>query len=154
MSSGDDPDLVPLRDPAHVEPYHDIRRRELFETYSPGRDYERNHAHEDLAQNLPHVLLLGGAVIGTIRIDLIDHCHAGLRLIAVIPEHRNRGVGAWMLARAEAIALGYGRSTIVINSAIPARRFYERHGYRVGAWHDVLALNPEHTVRLGKVLQP
>jgi GNAT superfamily N-acetyltransferase len=144
-------DLVPLRDAAHVAAYHDLRRVELFARYSPDITYRSDIADEHAPQNLPHVLLLGREVIGTIRIDLIDRRRAGLRLITVKPGLRNGGIGGWMLARAEAVVWSYGRDSIVINAANPALPFYLRHGYRTGAWADVLEPDLAHNTRVGKL---
>lgn len=146
-------DLVPLKDPAHAEPYHRIRRIELFVRYDGlSVIYDPGVAGEDRRENLGHVLLLDGLVIGTIRIDLIDRERAGFRLVAVAGEHKNLGYGAYMLDRAEAIAGAYGRSEIVVNASRPARAFYERHGYAEGDWHDILPIDTRTNVRLGKRL--
>lgn len=146
-------DLVPLKDAAHFEPYHRIRRIELFERYDgPSAIYDPGVAGENLAENLGHVLLRDGTVIGTIRIDLVDRGHAGFRLVAVAGDHKNLGYGAFMLDRAEAIARAYGRREIVVNASIPAWGFYERHGYREGAWFDCLAIDTRQNIRLGKRL--
>jgi GNAT superfamily N-acetyltransferase len=145
-------DLVPLRDAAHSAPYHDLRRVELFERYSPDIVYRPDIADEAAPQNLGHVLLHEREVIGTIRIDLIDRTRAGLRLITVKPEYRRGGVGAWMLRRAEALVVAYGRRHIVINAAKPAAPFYLRHGYIAGNWPDVLPLDSTNNVRVGKTL--
>ncbi len=145
-------DLVPLRDAAHVAPYHDLRRTELFEVYSPDITYRPDIADEHAAQNLPHVLLFDREVIGTVRIDLIDPERAGLRLITVKRTYRRCGVGSWMLQRAEALVQAYGRVSIVINAAKPAMNFYLRNGYCEADWPDVLGLDPARDVRVGKRL--
>lgn len=146
-------DLVPLKDAAHFEPYHRIRRIELFERYEgPSAIYDPGVAGEDRPENLGHVLLLDDAVIGTIRIDLIDRDHAGFRLVAVSGDHKNLGYGAFMMDRAETIARGYGRREAVVNASLPARAFYERHGYRDGEWYDRLPIDTRQNVRLGKRL--
>ncbi len=146
-------DLVPLRDAAHLEQYHHIRRVELLERYEPPPVvYDPGVAGENRPENIGHVLLLDGCVIGTIRIDLIDRAHAGFRLVAVAGQHKNLGYGAFMLDRAEAITRAYGRSEVVVNASHPARAFYERHGYRAGDWHDRLPIDTSRNVRLGKRL--
>jgi GNAT superfamily N-acetyltransferase len=143
-------DLVPLRDAAHSAPYHDLRRTELFEVYSPEIAYRPDIADEYAPQNIGHVLLMNHEVIGTIRIDLIDQKRAGLRLITVKPAYRNTGVGSWMLRRAETLVRAYGRKSIVINAAKPAVNFYHRLGYREGDWTDILSIDLTRNVRIGK----
>jgi ribosomal protein S18 acetylase RimI-like enzyme len=51
----------------------------------------------------------------------------------VDPRYRNLGIGGALLDRAEADALegGYHQLTLETTTANPARRLYERHGFRV-----------------------
>lgn len=147
-------DFVPLRDTAHIGPYHDIRRIELFERYEPQLRYHPGLIDdEDRPGRLGHVLLLDGHVVGTLRVDLIDHARAGFRLVAIRGAFKNLGLGGWMLQRSEAIVAAYGRTSIVVNAAIPAARFYLRHGYAEGDWPDVRTIDPSMQVRLGKRLE-
>jgi GNAT superfamily N-acetyltransferase len=145
-------DFVPLRDAAHVAPYHEIRRMEIFARYRPGLVYDTAHPDDAAAQNLGHVLLLDREVVGTFRIDLIDRDRAGFRLIAVKGDYKNRGLGGVMMERAEALTRAYGRRSIVINAARPAARFYRARGYTEGDWPDVLPFDPLEQVRVGKRL--
>jgi predicted GNAT family N-acyltransferase len=145
-------DFVPLRDAAHIQPYHDIRRVELFERYDPHIRYFNGIADEDAPNHLGHVLLLDREVVGTLRIDLMDHDRAGFRLVAIKGSYKNLGLGAVMLARSEALVLAYNRRTIVINAALPAAPFYRRHGYTEGNWPDVRPFDPLAQTRLGKCL--
>jgi GNAT superfamily N-acetyltransferase len=145
-------DFIPLRDAAHFAPYHDIRRLELFERYDPHISYFPGIADEDAANHLGHVLLLDREVVGTLRIDLIDRDRAGFRLVAVKGAYKSLGLGAVMLRRSEALVRAYGRSTVVINAALPAAAFYRRHGYAEGDWPDVRPIDPRTQMRLGKRL--
>ncbi len=146
-------DFVPLRDAAHIAPYHDIRRAELFDRYDPTIRYVPGIADEDAPNHLGHVLLLEREVVGTLRIDLIDRERAGFRLVAVKGTYKNLGLGAIMLKRSEAIVAAYGRRTVVINAALQAAAFYRRHGYAEGDWPDVRPIDTRTQVRLGKRLQ-
>jgi len=51
----------------------------------------------------------------------------------VDPAHRNRGIGGALLdhAEAEARRLGHARMALSTTTVNPARRLYERHGFRV-----------------------
>lgn len=51
----------------------------------------------------------------------------------VDPRYRNRGIGGALLDRAEAQAVesGYRQMTLETTTINPARRLYERHGFRV-----------------------
>jgi ribosomal protein S18 acetylase RimI-like enzyme len=53
--------------------------------------------------------------------------------IDVDPAHRNGGIGGALLdhAEAEARAAGYDQMSLSTNTANPARRLYERHGFRI-----------------------
>lgn len=53
--------------------------------------------------------------------------------IDVDPGYRNRGIGSALLdhAEAEARRSGYGQMSLSTSTANPARRLYERHGFRV-----------------------
>ncbi len=53
--------------------------------------------------------------------------------LQVAPEHRNRGVGALLLRRVDDYAAEQRAAHISLTTAIenPARRLYERNGYRV-----------------------
>jgi ribosomal protein S18 acetylase RimI-like enzyme len=54
--------------------------------------------------------------------------------LVVLPEARGRGVGDLLLQAIEAEAGARGVAAVDLNTAAPnetARRFYERHGYRV-----------------------
>ncbi|MEO1089039.1 MAG: GNAT family N-acetyltransferase [Pseudomonadota bacterium] len=55
-----------------------------------------------------------------------------VNVLAVLPAHRNRGLGAAMLAHADATARGLARHamSVIVSDANPgARRLYERSGY-------------------------
>lgn len=56
-----------------------------------------------------------------------------LEELHVTPDLRNRGVGAFLLDRVEARSVADGARLISLTTAIdnPARRLYERHGFRL-----------------------
>jgi ribosomal protein S18 acetylase RimI-like enzyme len=133
--------------------YHAIRRDAIFAVYRPGQAYDPDHPDETKPNNFPHVLVLDGEIIGTVRIDFLDDTRAALRLIGIRTDLQSQGHGAMLLRLAEDIVRRHGRRTIVINATVPALRFYLSHGYREGDWSDVLCLRPD-LVRLGKRLAP
>ena len=53
--------------------------------------------------------------------------------LQVSPQHRNHGVGAFLLGEVDAYAIEQCAAHISLTTATdnPARRLYERHGYRV-----------------------
>jgi ribosomal protein S18 acetylase RimI-like enzyme len=62
---------------------------------------------------------------------------AGIHLVElqVDPDRRNEGLGGRLLAEVERVARGRGASTLSLTTQIdnPARRLYERNGFRVEA---------------------
>ena len=64
-----------------------------------------------------------------------------INVLAVLPEHRGRGLGGRLLALAERIAADEaltGLSLIVPDHNLLARRLYERHGYEELARRDIV----------------
>jgi GNAT superfamily N-acetyltransferase len=132
--------------------YHNIRRTELFDAYRPGVAYDTNHPDEHEPSNLPHVLELDKAIIGTIRVDLMGAERAAFRLIAIRGPLQNQGHGSAMLRLAEQLVAELGCAQVTINSVPVALPFYLRNGYAPGAWPDI---EPPHAdaVRVGKMLR-
>lgn len=115
----------------------------------------------DTAPTTRHVLAVAadGAAVGTGRL-LADAAHPGevhLGRLAVLREHRGRGVGARLVTAIESVALaehgvgaGGGRRavTVVLAAQESALDFYRRLGYEVrtgeryldaGIWHRDMA---------------
>ncbi len=119
--------------------YHEIRRRCLFEKYN-GKgtpyyfEYDPDHPDEHDPANHPLVLLDGGRVIGTIRIDLKHDGRAIFRLVAIDDPWQGQGFGTTLLALAESYARDCGADTICLNSVPDAYRFYTRHGFVPERW--------------------
>ena len=109
----------------------------------------RNDPVQDIQRKLPHQPEL--FVVATIDERLAGTCMAGfdghrgwLHLVAVLPEHRGRGVGERMLELAEErlAALGCPKLNLQVRGETPeAVAFYERLGYAV-----------EDRISMGKVL--
>jgi GNAT superfamily N-acetyltransferase len=141
-----------VQSPSDWRAYHAIRRDAIFAPLLPGQAYDESDADEFLPDNLPHVLICDGEVIGTVRIDLIDGTQAGLRLIGIRTDLQRQGRGAVLLALAEQMARSFGRSEVVINAHPTSLTFYLANGYREGAWRDKGPV-PAALVRVGKKLQ-
>jgi len=124
--------------------YHAIRETCIFDLYHradgpyPCR-YDPGHPDEGDPANHPLVLVVDGAVAGTIRIDLKPDGRAALRLIAVAPEWRGAGLGARMLELAEDYARAHGATRLCVNARGPAVGFYARSGFIPGAWDGCTA---------------
>lgn len=70
-----------------------------------------------------------GQPVGTARLRRVDGALKAER-VAVLPEHRSRGVGAALMAALEATAREAGASEVVLHAQERVASFYERLGYR------------------------
>jgi hypothetical protein len=131
--------------------YHEIRRDSIFAVYRSAANYDPNHPDETKPGNLPHVLTLGGDVIGTIRIDLLGERRAAFRLIAIRNDLQRRGHGSELLLLAERRAQDLDVVEVVLNAVVPALPFYRARGYAEGRWYDVEPVAAD-VVRVGKRL--
>src|SRR5260370_9648288 len=88
--------------------YHAIRRDSIFGLYLAGQVYDEKHPDEFKPGNLPHVLVHGDEVVGTVRIDLLDHLRAGFRLIGIRADLQRQGHGTTLLVLAERLVHDLG----------------------------------------------
>jgi GNAT superfamily N-acetyltransferase len=131
--------------------YHAIRRESIFALYFTAEAYDEKHSDESRPENLPHVLVCGEAVVGTVRIDLIDRTRAGFRLIGIKAGLQRQGHGTVLLRLAEQLVLGRGRREITINATARSLPFYLKHGYAEGPWKDAGPVL-DQLIRVGKRL--
>jgi predicted GNAT family N-acyltransferase len=73
--------------------------------------------------------LANGALIATVSMRPLGAHTLQLRQMAVAPEWRGKGVGARLLAHAEAWARSQEYAYIILNARIGAEGFYAKHGY-------------------------
>jgi GNAT superfamily N-acetyltransferase len=80
--------------------------------------------------SLTRVITVDGRDVGMVKADH-DDAALHLRIIAVLPEHQGRGIGAWGIGVVlrEAAALGLPVMLQVLRGN-PARKLYERLGFR------------------------
>ena len=100
-------------------------------------DAQRQHYRTYYAGAAFSVIELDGVAIGRLCL-LRGERDDTLVDIAVLPDHRGTGIGGMVLDRIleEAAALGRG-VTLRVDHANPARRLYERKGFRETARGDV-----------------
>jgi ribosomal protein S18 acetylase RimI-like enzyme len=86
------------------------------------------------AMGLVGALRAGWRSLARLKVDLpAPEGGAHLVELQVSPQHRNQGVGAFLLREVDAYAIEQGAAHISLTTATdnPARRLYERNGYRV-----------------------
>jgi ribosomal protein S18 acetylase RimI-like enzyme len=86
------------------------------------------------AMGLAGALQAAWRSLARMRVDLAAPAGgAHLEELQVSPQHRNRGIGAFLLGEVDAYALEQRAAHISLTTASdnPARRLYERNGYRV-----------------------
>jgi hypothetical protein len=134
--------LRPPRSPEDWGAYHAIRRDAIFAPLLLGQAYDEHDPDEFKPGHIPHLLVRDGEIVGTVRIDLIDHAQAGLRLIGIRNDLQRQGHGAVLLQLAEKAAHTFGRTIVVINAHPTSLTFYLANGYhrrlagcRAGAGH-------------------
>ena len=77
------------------------------------------------------VIELEGAPIGRLYVDRGEDDNIGIIDIALLPEHRGRGIGRVLLEEILAEARASDRKvTIYVEHFNPARRLYDRLGFR------------------------
>src|SRR5258708_34371258 len=152
MSSANGPHrLRPTESAADWIAYHAIRRESIFALYFTAEAYDEKHPDESRLENLSHVLVYGDAVVGTVRIDLIDRMRAGFRLIGIKAGLQRQGHGTALLGLAEQLVLRRGRREITINATARSLPFYLKHGYAEGQWKDAGPVL-DQLIRVGKRL--
>jgi GNAT superfamily N-acetyltransferase len=131
--------LRPARSRSDWDRLHAIRRVEIFDRYHPlgtpwWVPYDPHHPDDRKDSNRPLVLLLGGEVVGTCRVDLLPERRAAIRLVAVDAAHKGLGLGAALVAGAEAAAASAGAEIACLNAQPGVIDFYGRLGWEEGAW--------------------
>ena len=115
--------------PADWERYYDLRWRVLRAPWNQPRGSEK----DELEEQSEHLMILGSEAeaLAVGRLHFNSAREAQVRFMAVAPEARGRGLGGLILAELERRALTAGATAIVLNARENARRFYEKHGYKV-----------------------
>jgi predicted GNAT family N-acyltransferase len=93
-----------------------------------------------------------GVVVGSVSLKPLDETTLQLKQMAVAADRRGAGVGAHLLAHAEAWGSSGGFFLMVLNARIGVEGFYTRFGYRaVGEPFDE---NTVPHIRMTKQLTP
>ena len=121
-------ELVSPSDAGTWQVYHAIRREVLFEARGLFGVYDENRPDERAPGNHSKLLLVRGAPVGVIRIDITGN-DAIFRRVAIRPDVQRRGHGRAMLSLAEAFAAAQGCRRVLSHVAPDAVAFYEKCGF-------------------------
>lgn len=103
----------------------EIRRKVFIEEQRVPEDLELDQQEGECT----HFLATDGDLdVGTARLKPVDG-KAKAQRVAVLPSHRNTGVGKALMDALEAEARAQGMKTVVLSSQVSAIPFYERLGY-------------------------
>ena len=127
--------------------FHAIRRRVLFENRGKAEAYIENHPDDSKPGNHPLILVYGDAVVGVLRLDIVER-FAWLRRVAIREDLQRQGHGRVLLRLAESFAKAQGCEEMRSNAAVEAVEFYERCGYV----RDLSVQSPVNSVRVRKSL--
>jgi len=119
-------ELVPPNTDVLLAEYHAMRKRMLFDPI--GRPYDDNHPDETRDGSHRRVLLLDGALIGTVRID-IDVPDAGFRLVTIREDSQGRGYGRSLVELSENSARSSGCRRVVVTAGDQSAGFWEKCSY-------------------------
>lgn len=142
--------LIHCKDEESLLQMHEIREKVLF---TSGK-YDRHHADDKNPNNHCFIFMVDNKSVGTVRLDFIEHDKAAVRLVAVLPESQGQKIGSAMLYAVENYAKQKGIITLVTNSAVNSKVFYEAIGYASEDWIDPGEGTSEPTIPMTKKLIP
>lgn len=102
-------------------------RREVFveeQNVAPSVEFDDK---DDEARHF--VARMGSDPAGTARVRLIDQETAKVERVAVLPEHRSRGVGRRVVEASHDYARDEDRSRLVVHAQARVEEFYKSLGY-------------------------
>lgn len=104
-----------------------VRQKVFVEEQGVSRSIE----YDGLDNQCWHVVAwYGDQVVGTGRmLPLADYLKIGR--MAVLPEHRHKGVGGRMLSMLLDMAAQAGARQVVLHAQVQAVPFYQRYGFRI-----------------------
>jgi predicted GNAT family N-acyltransferase len=128
-----------------------VRLREAVLRRPLGLTITREELADDTARQ--HFCALSyGAVVGSVSLKPLDESTLQLKQMAVAEERRGEGVGAHLLAHAEAWGSSGGFFLMVLNARMGVEGFYARYGYQ--ALGEPFQENTVPHIRMTKRLRP
>jgi GNAT superfamily N-acetyltransferase len=94
-------------------------------------EYNRKNIAESIAAGIYSIIRFDGQEIGALAVER-HSTHIQLTQMYIRPSHQNRGIGTWLVRELAREAKESGRPLrLRVLSVNPARRLYEREGFRV-----------------------
>jgi GNAT superfamily N-acetyltransferase len=129
-------ELVKVSTESDWQAYHALRRLVLWE--ARGRyDYDATRSEEHAVSNYPLLLKLDGRPIGTTRLDNLEDGRGVVRLVAITVDSQRQGHGRILSRLVEDYARRLGISTLLVNAAPDAVRYYNKMGWVPCLWNEV-----------------
>ncbi|MCK2054872.1 GNAT family N-acetyltransferase [Methylobacterium sp. 37f] len=125
--------LDPVTSPSDWRRYHTLRRDNLW-TARGRTGYDENHPDDRRPNHHPLLLISGNEAVGVVRLDDRRDGTGIVRLVAIAPDRRGRGLGRSLGAEVEAKARGLGIHTLFVNAAQGAVGFYEAMDWERFGW--------------------
>jgi predicted GNAT family N-acyltransferase len=122
-------DLRLVDDGAALAHAHAVRRCVFIDE----QDVPEAVEMDDRDDEATHVVAFGpddGEPVGTARIRTLDDETAKIERVAVLPDERGNGLGAHLMARAEATARDQGCRRVRLHAQVAVESFYQRLGYQ------------------------
>lgn len=102
---------------------------ELWGSFSEG--YNRKNIAETISSRTYSIITLDGRDIGALAIERHD-THIQLTQLYILPSHQNRGIGTYLVRTLiEEAKASRKPLRLRVLSTNPARKLYEREGFRV-----------------------
>jgi predicted GNAT family N-acyltransferase len=124
-------DIFLIRNPQHLNQAFGVRRAVFIEEQNVPEEVE-NDEH-DGAEGTLHFLAVDeqGVAVGTARLRAYEGERGvgKVERVAVLREHRGKGLGTLLMEKVEEEALKHGFRSLKLNSQAHANVFYERLGY-------------------------
>ncbi len=96
-----------------------------------GEDYNRQQIAEGISSRSYSILRLGEVDIGALAVERYD-THIHLKQLYILASHQNRGIGTHLIRQLIDEARQSSKPLrLAVLSVNPARRLYEREGFRV-----------------------
>jgi len=94
-------------------------------------EYNRKDIARSIASGIYSIIEYGGVDIGALAVERYP-THIQLTQIFILPSHQNRGIGTSLIRELAREARESGKPLrLLVLSGNPARRLYEREGFRV-----------------------